>query len=276
MSPRVLLTYRAAMFAFGLFIGIWQLLVRGIVVLKFFTVWNWWGLVFYFAFTAAASLRVVRSSNRISTGPAAPTQENDKPGLEDTVAATLFHMLLPVSFLPQFNFITNFSCGRFFSYQPLIILTNLECFLNQMAIYIDLATWLVLVPMLRANPDYEDKARWEVLLFSFFSYAQHILNCVMLLGDFVLNRIPLLFFWGKGCLMAWSILFGIWGIVFYHCTGRFIYPFLDITRPNAFRNYYGLLIGGWGVYLLFAGIMKLKQAIVTRKTRAVRIKTKGN
>lgn len=135
-----------------------------------------------------------------------------------------------------------------------------------MAIFIDLATWLILIPMLRTNPDTLEVAKWERLLFSFSSYMQHIGNAVMLLGDLSLNRIPLLFYWGKGCTMLWTGLFGIWTLIYYYSTGEFIYPFQDITRPNAFRNYYALPVVGWIVYLLFAGIMKAKEAII-RKAR---------
>lgn len=237
VSPQALLAYRVAMFLLGLYVSINQLLQRGFVILRFFTVWNWCGLVFYFGFTAAASLRAARAANRAAAKNLPAIEENEEAELQDKVAATLFHIFLP------------------------------------MAIFIDLATWFFLIPMLRANSDPIEVAKWERLLFSFSSYMQHGGNAVMLLGDLALNRIPLLFCWGKGCTMLWSGLFGVWTLIFYNSTGQFIYPFQDITRPNAFRNYYGLLLGGWLVYLIFAGIMKAKEKI-TRKgatsTRALK------
>ncbi len=40
----------------------------------------------------------------------------------------------------------------------------------QMTFIVDAMTWLVLVPMLMANPDLEKVAYWRALMFCFSSY----------------------------------------------------------------------------------------------------------
>lgn len=84
------------MFLLSLYVSIRQFLQRGYRVLRFFTIWNWCGLVFYFAFTAAASLRALRSNTRAAARNSLASKESEEAGLEDKIVATLFHLLLPV------------------------------------------------------------------------------------------------------------------------------------------------------------------------------------
>lgn len=133
----------------------------------------------------------------------------------------------------------------------------------QMTFIIDSMTWFVLVPMLMANPDPVKVAEWKALLFCFSSYMQHGGNAAMALGDFVLNDIPGLWMWGNAWVCFWTSLFGVWSTLFYIRTGRFIYPFLDAHRPNAWVGYLGLYCVHWMAFFSFIGLIKLKEWLRT-------------
>ncbi|KAK9844666.1 hypothetical protein WJX74_005289 [Apatococcus lobatus] len=56
-SPRLLLAFRAFVAVWSLVVGGRQLLAKGPIVLKFYTVWNWWLMTAFFWLAAAASIQ---------------------------------------------------------------------------------------------------------------------------------------------------------------------------------------------------------------------------
>ena len=65
-------------------------------------------------------------------------------------------------------------------------------------------------------------------------------------------------------MTLWASLFGVWSVVFFSKTGRFIYPFLDAHKPGAWVTYTGLLVGNWLLFFAFIGVMKMKHAVMWR------------
>jgi hypothetical protein len=72
----------------------------------------------------------------------------------------------------------------------------------QMVIVIDAMTWLVLMPMLMATPDPKQRDIWYRQHHNFESYNQHGFNAAMMLGELLLNRLPVDFF-RSGWLALW-------------------------------------------------------------------------
>ena len=94
------------------------------------------------------------------------------------------------------------------------------------------------------------------------SYLQHGGNAVMLLIDLALNRIPVLFLWGKAWFTLWVSLFGLWSGLFFYKTGYFIYPFLDVRNNTAWMMYLGIFVVNWVLFMLFAGLIRGKLLVV--------------
>ncbi|KAH7623901.1 hypothetical protein Ndes2526B_g01147 [Nannochloris sp. 'desiccata'] len=236
-SPTVLLAYRLAMLLICLGIGLEQLLRRGPIVLAFFTVWNWWLLTVYFALSSAASLRSVNAATRNSRRTTITTRT--------TTAALESHHLLPADWIEK-------SAATIFHV------------IVPISIMIDLTTWFVLIPALMSFPDPEQVLKWQQLMFCFQSYMQHGGNAVMILGDLVLNKIPLMFTWGQAWVALWVSAFGVWSVAFFVITGRFIYPFLDAHKPMAWVGYLALYAANVGMFMAFVGVMKAREAVVKR------------
>lgn len=55
----LLAAFRACMLLWSLFIGLNQLADKGVIVLTYFTVWNWWFMTLFFALATLASLRAL-------------------------------------------------------------------------------------------------------------------------------------------------------------------------------------------------------------------------
>ncbi|KAI3425966.1 hypothetical protein D9Q98_007935 [Chlorella vulgaris] len=131
---QLLLCYRLAMLAWGLFIGISQVLDKGSRVFAFYTVWNWWLLTAFFALGSWASLRARRHQQ-----PGRRTKQQAGPAPE----AGLLCRATSVTF----------------------------CVVAPMVLVIDSLTWLVLVPMLKAaERDPERAAMWHSAHHNFESY----------------------------------------------------------------------------------------------------------
>lgn len=129
-----------------------------------------------------------------------------------------------------------------------------------MALFIDIVTWTVLVPMLMASPDEDKVAHWRSFMFSFTSYMQHGGNAVMMLGEMLLNNIPNFDSWSHGVVGLFNVLFGIWSLVAYYLFGTALYPFLDLNNPFAWAVYMTLFLSGILVSVAF-------QFLLTRKHR---------
>ncbi|PSC70223.1 hypothetical protein C2E20_6303 [Micractinium conductrix] len=236
-SPGLLLCYRAAALGWALIIGLCQLANKGPYVFVFFTVWNWWLLTLYFALASAASARAwlaCRQQQQAAETPAAQ-QQRAKGGRSadwlERAAVAVFCTETPVT------------------------------------LAIDFLTWFVLVPMLMADPSAQRVQFWEERIFNFESYNQHGFNAVMMLGDLVLNQIPVTMT-DAGWLALWGSLFGLWSGLFYHRTNRFIYPFLDAHKPYAWASYLGVFGVLWVAFLLFWGAARARTLLLVPRSRA--------
>jgi hypothetical protein len=134
------------------------------------------------------------------------------------------------------------------------------------AVLIDFITWFILIPALMSYPDPEQVLKWEKLMFCFQSYMQHGGNAVMILGDLVLNKIPLMFTWGQAWVAFWWSAFGLWSLIFFVINGRFIYPFLDAHKPMAWLGYAGFYSSSIMMFLMFVVVMKAREAVAKRMT----------
>lgn len=94
---------------------------------------------------------------------------------------------------------------------------------------------------------------------------QHGGNAAMALGDLAVNRIPLLPYWSVASISIFTSFYSVWSTVHFYLFGTFLYPFLEAHRPYAWIAYLGLFLSHWAVFLLFAAIMKVKQAVVDGK-----------
>lgn len=252
--PEVLLAYRLSMLCWALFIGLRQLARRGPYAFVFFTVWNWWLLTLFFLCGSAASLRAWarkrrgRSIRGSSSGDGA-AELAAQPGTsqqQQHLQRRMRHKQqlaggddLPADWLDR----------------AVIAVFSTEL---PMTLAIDFLTWAVLVPMILAEYAPPRLQFWEANLFCFESYNQHGFNAVMMLGELVLNRVPVTLY-ESGWLALWSSLFGVWSAAFYHRTGRAIYPFLDVSKPYAWAAYLGIFATLWVAYLLFMALAWLKE-----------------
>ncbi|KAL4436938.1 hypothetical protein ABPG75_004077 [Micractinium tetrahymenae] len=136
-----------------------------------------------------------------------------------------------------------------------------------MTLAIDFLTWAVLVPMILAEYTEPRLQFFEATIFCFESYNQHAFNAVMMFGEALLNRVPVTFY-ESGWLALWSSLFGVWSAVFYHRTGRAIYPFLGehVSKSYSWASYLGIFGTLWVAYLLFMGLARLKDWALSAAT----------
>ncbi|KAK9798190.1 hypothetical protein WJX73_001724 [Symbiochloris irregularis] len=107
-------------------------------------------------------------------------------------------------------------------------------------IVVDLITWTLLWPMLRRSPNPARVAFFQEQLFSWTSYNTHGLNLVFIYIEFLLNTIPF-----QPYLMGWmgmySSAYGLWAFSYYKIFNKWMYPFLDASRPGAVFVYFGLV-----------------------------------
>ncbi len=98
----------------------------------------------------------------------------------------------------------------------------------------------------------------------------------MLLGDLALNKIPVMFSWGQAWIAFWLSTFGVWSLVFFVITGRFIYPFLDAHKPMAWVGYLVLYVSNVVMFLAFVGVIKARDAVAARRrSRTVAVAQKN-
>jgi hypothetical protein len=219
-SPRFLFKYRLAAFLYALAIGIDQIRHRGLEVFRFYTVWNWWLLTAYFALVAGTSYFAV-SRSRSAGKLSAPAGGTTVGRLQHTIIV-LFHVNLTMVWI------------------------------------VDVLTWTVLWPMLRANPDPVKVNFWRLQMFNYTSYHMHGLNALFMLIEFALNDIPV-YTYMLGWVGLWSSLFGVWAHAYHAHTGLFLYPFLNTTKPWAPAAYFGLLLVQWLFFFTVLALARLKK-----------------
>jgi len=158
-------------------------------------------------------------------------QEKKKTSIIDRLLVSLFHAILP------------------------------------MTLFIDVVTWTVLTPMLVNVPDPERALHWRTVMYSPISYMQHGGNAIIMFGEFLLNTIPNSDSWSHGVVALWSILFGVWSLIFFSLTGQAIYPFLDMSKKTGhpiWVAYLGLSLLGLGSSYLVQRVIRFKHQFLNR------------
>jgi len=128
--------------------------------------------------------------------------------------------------------------------------------LTPMTLFIDVVTWVVLVPMLLRTPGTEIMLQY---MYSPVGYLQHGGNAAIMMIEMFLNRIPDSKWWSHGAVSVWNILFGIWSLAYFLLTGATIYPFLDLGHPQAWMIHISLFFSGIFASYLIQYILYMKK-----------------
>lgn len=115
---------------------------------------------------------------------------------------------------------------------------------------VDLVTWGLLWPMLSRSDDPKRYAFWREHFFNITSYHTHGLNFLFILVELALNKIPYEPYM-LGWLGLYSSLYGLWAFSYYRITTRWMYPFMDASKPYAMVYYVGIYVGHW----IFFGVL---------------------
>ncbi|KAG2483879.1 hypothetical protein HYH03_017273 [Edaphochlamys debaryana] len=254
-----LLAYRALMAAYIGGMGANQLRNMGTYCLKFYTIWNWWLLAAYFTLAALASWTCLcaeraessRGPNRqppTANGKAAASANGGDGGAEGSAAR------LPPAPLRAATGLSRWCHALFMTNSATVIIVDAVC-------------WGVLYPMLKNGPQSAETQRIiQRLLLSYTSYNQHGFNALFIFTDLFLNRHRLAFH-AVGPLGLWSLAYGAWAHVWHAISGRWLYPFLDTSKPWAPVAYFGLYVVHWAAFGLVALLFKAKAALYRRRRR---------
>ncbi|KXZ51475.1 hypothetical protein GPECTOR_12g438 [Gonium pectorale] len=259
--------FRASLAIYIFAMGLTQLLRLGPYVFKFYTIWNWWLLGLYFALAAAASALCAKAERKVAAkaqSSVAPVHANGRaaaggaaaPGSDPNADADAGSdaevsgavVLRAPSALSR-------ACHALF-------LIN-----SSTVIIVDAVCWGVLYPMLSRGPQTPEIERIiKRLLLTFTSYNQHGLNALFIWADLFLNRHRLAFH-AVGPLGLWSLLFALWAHCWHAATGKWLYPFLDTSKPWAPAAYLGLYLVHWLAFGLVALLYRVKDAAYARAER---------
>lgn len=216
---QMLLWYRLFACLWCITVAAIQFWDKGFFVLKYYTVWNYYLLILFFALATLFSFldrprqQAVQKRNR-----AAPHQPVNGLGY---FVVTLFHINLTTVFI------------------------------------VDVLTWTLLWPMLKANPDPVHVEFYTHQLFNFTSYNQHGFNFMLMLGEMFLNRIPF-YPYLLGYVGMWTSLYGVWAFVNFSSSGKWMYPFLDASQPWAPFAYLGLFAVHWVFFGFVILLLQIK------------------
>lgn len=78
-----------------------------------------------------------------------------------------------------------------------------------------------------------------------------------MVGELFLNRIPF-YPYLLGYVGAWTSLYGVWAFSYFSSSGKWMYPFLDATKPWAPIAYFGLFLVHWVFFGLVILLLRLK------------------
>eukprot|EP01023_Acetabularia_acetabulum_P018234 TRINITY_DN19210_c0_g1_i1.p1 TRINITY_DN19210_c0_g1~~TRINITY_DN19210_c0_g1_i1.p1 ORF type:complete len:370 (-),score=16.66 TRINITY_DN19210_c0_g1_i1:1768-2877(-) len=157
---------------------------------------------------------------------------------------------------PQYNTTIETKLSQF-------VCMTLHIFLTALPI-IDLVFWFVLVPYLTALKDPEKLKYFNKICFAFSSYNMHGINSILLLGDLFLNNINFSWHW-MGWVACWSAFYGIWLQINHAMTGRWLYFFLDYSKPGGYVLYVALLIAHYMCYLFVYWVFYVRSYFVKEK-----------
>ncbi|DBA87555.1 hypothetical protein WJX77_000518 [Trebouxia sp. C0004] len=222
-SSQMLLIYRLLAFLWCNAVAVIQFADKGFFVLKYYTVWNYYLMIIFFAL---ATLHSFLDIQRQQAATSKTSKAANKPvtGLGYFVV-TLFHINLTTVFI------------------------------------VDVLTWGLLWPMLKANPDPTRVEFFTNQLFNFTSYNQHGFNFVLMVGETFLNRIPF-YPYLLGYVGMWTSFYGIWAFINFSSSGKWMYPFLDASQPWAPFAYLGLFAVHWVFFGFVILLLQIKYWIL--------------
>jgi hypothetical protein len=230
----------------SLSVALYQLSQKGLYIFKFYTVWNYYLLIAFFATASLASYTAARrkrlSVKELKKGDADAVADADADadghsnGSEEVntlgyIVMVLFHINLTTVFI------------------------------------VDVLTWTVLWPMLKQNPDPTKVARFQQELFNWVSYNQHGANAFLMVGETLLNAMPVHLYL-MGYVGLWSCAYGVWAFVHHLVTGRWMYPFLDAQKPWAPLAYAGLFLVHWLFFGMVVILRRIKLMVLDILSRA--------
>jgi len=227
ISTSTLLIIRLIFAIYTVGLGIYQLVIRGVFHLRFYTIWNWWILSLYFVLSSIASYRLIQRNKRSSSADS----RSPNPCCEVNLARL---------------------CQAFYTITSVTV------------VIVDCVTWLVLVPMLTKDPrsSLESRINFEQMFYSFLSYNQHGFNAFFFFVDFMFNRQPFKFY-ALGYVGLWSATYAIWAQLVFVVSGRWLYPFLNINKPWSVLAYTSLYLVHWVVFALIRLLYVLKDRMLS-------------
>ncbi|KAL0051828.1 hypothetical protein WJX82_002729 [Trebouxia sp. C0006] len=240
-SSQMLLIYRLLAFLWCSAVAVIQFADKGFFVLKYYTVWNYYLMIIFFALATLYSFLDIQRQ-QAATSKTSKAAKKPVNGLGYFVV-TLFHINLTTVFI------------------------------------VDVLTWGLLWPMLKANPDptrvefftnqlfnftsyNQVDEKWHAnQLFNFNSYNQHGFNFVLMVGETFLNRIPF-YPYLLGYVGMWTSFYGIWAFINFSSSGKWMYPFLDASQPWAPFAYLGLFAVHWVFFGFVILLLQIKYWIL--------------
>ncbi|GIL71532.1 hypothetical protein Vretimale_2619 [Volvox reticuliferus] len=266
LSSASLAAFRAVLAVYIVGMGLMQLSDLGTYVLKFYTIWNWWLLGIYFALAAAASYICVRkeaATAAASTEPAAALAKGSDVKASDAQPLREGTHQLPEKNngregprSPHFPFAMHLRSTLLSRACHALFMMN-----SSTVIIVDVVCWAVLYPMLamgEQTPEVQMIIRR--LLLSFTSYNQHGLNALFIFTEMFLNRHRLAFH-AVGPLGLWSLTYALWAHAWHAKTGKWLYPFLNTSKPWAPGAYFGLYVVHWMAFGIVAMLYQIKVAL---------------
>eukprot|EP00198_Chlamydomonas_reinhardtii_P008093 XP_001697430.1 predicted protein [Chlamydomonas reinhardtii] len=215
-----------AVYIFGM--GGMQFQRMGAYVFKFYTIWNWWLLGIYFTLAATASALCALAETRSARARAATA----KPTV--TAAAEVDNSNGSAALDASRSAVGNVAKSAPETPKSLQRATLLSRTCHA----------LFMINSRR-------------LLLTFTSYNQHGLNALYIFTDLFLNRHRLAFH-ATGPLGLWSMAYAVWAHVWHAKSGKWLYPFLDTSKPWAPMAYFGLYMVHWGAFGLVALLYRAK------------------
>mmetsp|Transcript_22108 Transcript_22108/g.52855 ORF Transcript_22108/g.52855 Transcript_22108/m.52855 type:complete len:320 (-) Transcript_22108:272-1231(-) len=251
-TPGVLFVYRWGCLFYVLYVCVEQITrIRSFRIYKFYTVWNWYLLFAYFLLAATWSLQWLRQQPHRGAAARPAWRERRRHW-----TVVLLHVNLTVEGCAGSPYPAGTRPRRVRAPSGSLWCSGQRA--PQTVFIVNTFTWLVLVPMMLANPETVGKAK--KMFFTFTSYNQHGVNSLLILGDLMLNAIP---FQGYmiGYAGMWSGLYSIWAHVNYALHGEWIYVFMDPGKANVIVMYSAVFLAHWAFFGVVWALFKLRDSV---------------
>lgn len=267
VSPIHLMVFRLVVFVFVL--TVWVIDIAGGKGdgLKYYTVWNFTVLTFYFGLASYNSFAAFRAGFTTATHESAPHHtvnteakgsDSNNPNSDHSVNLSGKHQddsaedQISATIREDLSLFSSNS-GRVSSLIPLPHLSPRLATLQMLileielptALLLDTVTWTVLLPSAEDNGSEDD-------YLCFTSYVMHASNIVLLVTELLLNRVPFRRH-HYYAVMPWPIIYSFAEQIFHSMTNEWQYDFMSTGDPSALLWYPGLL----AAHLFFFGIAYL-------------------